>query len=124
MTFQKKILLVEDTPSLADEIVDLLAIENYTVTLADNGAHALQSLEYFTPDLIITDLVMPELDGFDLIRTLRADHRFRHIPVLVITAKTGEEVDKEAIRIGAHSVLKKPCKASTLMGAVHNLVKE
>lgn len=122
MTSQKKILLVEDTPSLANEIVDLLAIENYTVTLAENGAHALQSLEYLIPDLIITDLVMPDIDGFELIKKLRADDRFKNIPILVITAKTGAEVDAEAIKLGAHSVLRKPCRASTLMGAVHNLV--
>ena len=73
----KRILLVEDTSHLSEEIADILRLEGFLVTSANNGLRALELLHSSRPDLIITDLLMPGMDGFELIGQVRSMASFR-----------------------------------------------
>ena len=90
-----KILVVEDEATLRDILKYNLESEGYTVMVADNGLAGLKSTESDSPDLIILDVMLPELDGFEVCRRLRQDST---VPILMLTAKE-EEIDKVLGRI-------------------------
>lgn len=118
----KTILLVEDTLALAREMEDLLVMQNYAVVTAQNGAEALAVLKNVKPDLIVTDVLMPQMDGFELLRHIRKEPSLTGIPTLIITAKAGKEVETTAYELGAHAVLKKPCRAEAFLKAIESLM--
>jgi DNA-binding response OmpR family regulator len=118
----KKILLVEDTPIIAEEIADILEMENYRVSIVHNGRDAIEYLKTSTPDLIITDLLMPEVDGFTLIKGIRENPSLKKVPIIVLSAKTDEEAMKRVAKLGASSFIKKPCKPSILMESISTVL--
>jgi CheY-like chemotaxis protein len=80
------ILVVDDEEDVRETLAELLANEGYVAMMAGNGREALNTMEKFLPDLIITDITMPEMNGGELMRNLAADKRFERIPVMVVTA--------------------------------------
>jgi CheY-like chemotaxis protein len=116
------LLLVEDTAVLAEQIADLLMMEGYEVVIAGNGVEALDRLSSFTPGLVITDLQMPEMDGFELIRRMKDDERLNDIPIIVLTAKSVEETDQALSDLGITCLLRKPCPADDLVEKVNAMV--
>jgi DNA-binding response OmpR family regulator len=119
----KKILLVEDTAHLSEEIADILRMEGYQVTLANNGVRALELLPKSKPDLIITDLLMPGIDGFELIQRVRSMSSFKSIPIIILSAKTSNEDKIRGKDVGASAFVQKPCKAHELIASIHSLIK-
>jgi len=100
-----KILLAEDSPEISDLIVLYLSSDRYQIDLAEDGQSALALLKEGDYDLLITDIMMPRMDGYDLIKNLR---QFSHIPVLILSAK-GEDHDKIlGLNIGADDYITKP----------------
>jgi signal transduction histidine kinase/DNA-binding response OmpR family regulator/HAMP domain-containing protein len=83
----KRILLVEDSEPAVIQLTDILAGHGYRVQVARNGSEALEQIEKELPDAMILDLMMPEMDGFEVLRTIRGTERTAHIPVLILTAK-------------------------------------
>lgn len=118
-----KILLVEDTITLASEIADLLAMENHELVIAKDGGEAIEVLDRICPDLIISDLLMPKMDGFELLSRLKGDHTLKNIPVIIMTARTGEKVCTEALALGADRIVIKPCRARHLIENINELLK-
>jgi len=119
----KKILMVEDTAHLSEEISDILRLEGYDVTIADNGHRALELLPESRPDLIITDLLMLKMDGFQLIRRIRSMESFKSIPIIILSAKSSP-VDKiRGKEAGANAFIGKPCKGHELVAAINALLK-
>ncbi len=116
------VLLVEDTKVLAEQIADLLVMEGYEVIIAGNGVDALKTLQSHRPDVVITDLLMPEMDGFELIERMKERPALSEIPVIVLTAKSGEETDERLRQSGIWQVLRKPCAAEDLVTALQSLV--
>jgi CheY-like chemotaxis protein len=80
------ILVVDDEEDVRETLAELLANEGYVAMMAGNGREALHTMEKFLPDLIITDITMPDMNGGELMRNLAADPRFERIPVMVVTA--------------------------------------
>ncbi|WP_422361112.1 response regulator [Reichenbachiella sp.] len=115
------ILVVEDHPEVRAYITDVIEV-NYKVLLAPNGLKALRVLENETIDLIITDLMMPWLDGFELLERLKEDEKFRKIPVLVLSARTSEEDKTKVLSQGVNDFLCKPFKPQELLLRVENLL--
>ncbi|MCU4137338.1 MAG: Chemotaxis protein histidine kinase CheA [Thermodesulfobacteria bacterium] len=100
---KKKILLVEDSAFFRNMIKNYLEGSGYEVELAENGKKALNKLAsdgHF--DLIITDLEMPEMDGFELIKVLRSNPDYQNIPIIVVTALVGEDIRRRALELGAN----------------------
>ena len=116
-----RVLVVEDNAELAAGIRYNLELEGYDVAVAEDGAVALHQVRAFLPDLVILDLMLPRLDGFQVLRTLRDEGV--QVPVLVLTAR-GEETDKvRAFRLDADQFVTKPFGLLELLERVKGLLR-
>ncbi len=112
------ILIVDDEPSFCVVVAEILELFGYTVRQAHNVQEALQHLEVSQPDLVLTDIMMPEDDGLALIRKLRAGSAFARVPIIVVSAIATEEKAEEALAAGANTYISKPFSASDLRTAI------
>jgi DNA-binding response OmpR family regulator len=99
-----------------------LLAPSYDVTAVADGKGALAAAARVHPDLILTDVMMLGFDGFELLRQLRADPELREIPVIVLSARAGEEAKVEGLRMGANDYLVKPFSARDLLARVSSTV--
>ena len=118
----KRILLVEDTSHLSEEIADILRLEGYQVSTATNGLLALEHLPGFSPDLIITDLLMPVMNGFEFIKQVRSMASLKSTPIIILSAKTSEADKVLAKEVGADAFIVKPCKGHELVASINSLI--
>lgn len=116
------ILLVDDNEEILDFISDDLG-EIYTVITATNGFQALEILKQESVQLIITDIMMPELDGFELCKRLKSDIHHSHIPVILLTAKNTLQSKIDGLELGADAYIEKPFSPKHLQVQVANLLK-
>jgi PAS domain S-box-containing protein len=116
---RSRILWAEDNADLREYVRRMLA-EHYEVIAFSDGARALASLQIERPDLILTDIMMPELDGLELLRAVRADPRTQHIPVILLSARAGREAAIEGLDAGADDYLVKPFSARELLARVRS----
>jgi signal transduction histidine kinase/DNA-binding response OmpR family regulator/anti-sigma regulatory factor (Ser/Thr protein kinase) len=116
-THHGRILLVDDNVDLRDHVARLLR-PYWEVTTAVDGRAALELAERQPFDLVLTDVMMPRLDGFGLIEALRADERTRDVPIVVLSARAGEEASSEGLGAGADDYLVKPFSARDLTARV------
>ena len=119
-----RILVVEDTADLLANIIDVLEMEGYSVTSASNGKEALRQLSKVHPNLIITDLLMPVMNGFDLISEIRKNAKMDNIVILVYSAMPAQESEKKVLALGANAYLKKPSTLEALVETVNKLIKK
>lgn len=118
-----KILVAEDNPDLTAYLHHLLSPE-YDVAMARNGLEALDALaEGAEVDLIVSDIMMPEMDGFQLLERLKNNDRYRHIPMLMLTARSDIRDKLRALHIGVDDYLTKPFEEEELLARVRNLVQ-
>ncbi|HUZ13114.1 MAG TPA: response regulator [Caulobacteraceae bacterium] len=103
-----RILYVDDDPILREFAVVNLSSETATVETAPDGATALAAIEAAAPDVLLLDLEMPTLDGFDVLRRLRANPARRHLPIIVVTGREDVEAVDQAFQAGATSFVVKP----------------
>jgi signal transduction histidine kinase len=111
------ILLADDNADMRDYVKRLLA-DRYTVEAVNNGLAALTAIQHHTPDLVLSDVMMPDMDGFEFLQTLRADPQTREIPVILLSARAGEESRVEGLEAGADDYLIKPFSARELLARV------
>lgn len=116
-----RILLVEDNLDMADYVSGVLS-ELGEVHRAENGLEALEMLKSFSPDIIITDLMMPKMGGQELVENFAAHKTWKNIPVIVLTAKTMEEDKLNLLRIGVVDYITKPFKPEQLLLKTKNLL--
>ncbi len=119
---KSKILLADDNADMREYVRRLLSQE-YEVIAVNDGAAALRAAREHTPDLVLTDVMMPGLDGFGLLRELRADERLKAIPVIMLSARAGEESRIEGLAEGADDYLVKPFSARELLARVESHLK-
>lgn len=117
----KKILVVDDTVDTRDLIHLYLTGEGYTVLIAADGGEGLYRAKAERPDMVITDINMPNMDGHTLIRELRAEGGFAEMPIVALTAY-GREAAEEAKRCGANAVFAKPMNFEDLVAEVARLL--
>lgn len=111
------VLLADDNGDMRDYVARLLG-RSYDVTSAADGEAALKSAREHPPDLILSDVMMPGLDGFGLLQTVRAEESLKHIPVILLSARAGEESRIEGLDSGADDYLVKPFSARELLARV------
>jgi DNA-binding response OmpR family regulator len=119
----KRILIVEDTKSLAEAIADFLRMEGFQVSVAMSGETAIDFMVNNSPDLIITDLRMPGMNGIEFIEFVRSDSRHTHIPIILLTAQTGTENRLAGEKAGASAFLEKPFDENDLLASIQFLTK-
>ena len=115
----KKILLVDDSKTELHYLSDLLGKRGYTVRTAENGEEAMRRLTEETPDLILMDVVMPGLNGFQLTRAITRDPRYANVPVIMCTSKNQETDKVWGMRQGARDYIVKPVNADELIAKIH-----
>lgn len=111
-------LVVDDSRAIREAMTSILGREGWIVDVAEDGARALQLTRQLRYDLIVTDLEMPELDGFDLIARLRKDDRFRTTPVVIITSRANPEHRRRAKELGVRALVAKPITRRKLLEAL------
>jgi signal transduction histidine kinase len=112
-----RVLVADDNADMREYIGRLLG-DRWTVEAVRDGAAALASAQAHRPDVVVADVMMPELDGFELLQRLRADERTRSVPVILVSARAGEEARVEGLQAGADDYLVKPFAARELVARV------
>lgn len=118
----KRILVVDDEAKLLKAVALTLRGENYDVTTASGGAEAIVSLSRTVPDLIVSDIRMPGMDGFQLAKTLRQNPRTETIPIVFLTAKDERKDRLQSLRSGVDAYLTKPFDPEELLVVVANIL--
>ena len=119
---RKGILIVEDNRDLAGNIARVLS-KSYRVCIAGNGQEALDRIKEAVPDLVVTDVMMPEMDGYELTKRIRDTEETKHLPIVMLTAKVTIDAKIEGIQYGADHYLTKPFNPSELTVVVDSLLK-
>ena len=120
----RKILVVDDEVDLVETIRFPLEAEGYTVLVSYNGEDALNQARKEIPDLILLDLMLPKLDGYKICRLLKFDTRYKHIPILMLTAKTQEKDKILGMETGADEYITKPFDIDELLKKVRSYLTE
>ncbi len=118
------VMVVDDSLTVRKITSRLLTREGYTVILAKDGVDALEQLIDARPDVILSDIEMPRMDGFDFVRNLRGDDKLRKIPVIMITSRTADKHRNYALEIGANHYLGKPYDEDELLGYIATYCKK
>lgn len=121
-TFGSRVLLADDNADMRTYVRELLS-SLYQVEAVADGAQALDAARRSRPDLILCDVMMPKLDGFELLKTLRSDRTLRDIPVIMVSARAGEEARIEGLGAGADDYIVKPFHARELLARVGALLE-
>ncbi len=119
---KKKILLVDDEVDIVTVIRMRLESSGYEVVVATDGKEALNTARSIMPDLIILDLMLPGMDGFHVARMLKYDIHYKDIPIIMLTAKAGEEFRKTGEQVGADAYMNKPFEAEKLLAKIRELL--
>ena len=117
-----RLLIVEDNAELLMLMRQLLK-SSYRVYAAKNGREALDIIHQKELDLIISDVMMPEMDGYELTKAVKSDPNYSHLPIILLTAKTQEEDEQEALLLGADEYLTKPFRLKDLKLRIDNIIE-
>jgi DNA-binding NarL/FixJ family response regulator len=124
VTSQKKLLLIDDDPNLILLVKDYLEFRGYEVMTAGHGLEALDILKQDIPDLIICDVMMPEMDGYTFVQHLREDPKISWIPVLFLSAKGQSQDRVKGLNTGADVYMVKPFEPDELVAQVESSLKQ
>jgi PAS domain S-box-containing protein len=118
-----KVLLADDNSDMRSYVSRILRERGYDVTTVADGAAAIEAARASRPDLVLTDVMMPDVDGFRLLATLRSDQRTADLPVILLSARAGEEARIEGLAAGADDYIVKPFSASELLARVASAIR-
>ncbi|MCM2356519.1 MAG: response regulator [Geobacteraceae bacterium] len=119
---KNKILIVEDEESLLKLESILLSSKGYNVTGVMDGRAALEEVRLNRPDLVILDIMLPEMDGFEVCRQIKENPDTRHIPVVMLTAKKNSQDFARGQQVGSDAYITKPFKSSKVLDTIQELL--
>ena len=119
---KNSILLVDDDPNLREMLRQMLEMGGFEVTEAEDGLDALDKLAKITPDIMVLDVMMPNLDGVSLCRQLRSEAEFVSLPIIMLSGKTQQRAVQEGLAAGANLYLCKPITVTDLIQAARELL--
>jgi CheY-like chemotaxis protein len=119
------VMVVDDSPSVRRVVSNLLKNAGWQPVAAKDGLEALEILHRSgsLPDLVMLDIEMPRMDGYELLSTLRAQEAYKHLPVLMVTSRAGEKHRRKALDLGASGFLVKPYQDEALLNQIRQLVR-
>ena len=120
---KKKILIIEDDKIVRENTAEILQLANYDVISAQNGKVGVEKASYFKPDLIICDILMPELDGYGVLQIIMRNKMLQKTPVVFMSAKTKHDDIRRGMDLGASDYITKPFEESELLSAVASRLK-
>jgi len=120
----KKVLIAEDEPSIVTSLEFLMQHGGYEVRIARDGDEALRLAEQFVPDLILLDVMMPRTSGYEVCRRLRERQVFRHMKIVILSARGREAEVSKGLASGADAYITKPFSSRDLMALVGALLEE
>jgi len=118
------VLVVDDSLTVRKITTRLMTREGYRVDTAKDGVDALEKMQDILPDVVLLDVEMPRMDGFELARVMRNDAKLKHIPIIMITSRTADKHRNHAIEIGVNVYLGKPFQEAVLLGHIADLMGE
>jgi len=118
----RKIVLAEDEPQIARLIEFKLKKEGYDVTWKENGDEALRAIKADKPDLILLDIMMPVMGGYEVLRRLKEDENLKSVPVIMLTARAQEKDVVKGIDMGAEDYITKPFQPAELLARVKRIL--
>lgn len=119
----KKILLVDDEVDILEFLKYNLEQEKFEVLVSSNGKDALKNIEQ-NPDLIVLDIMMPEMDGFELYQKIKNEKKYQHIPIIFLTAKSGETDEIKGLDLGASDYIQKPVSPKKLIARIKSNLRK
>lgn len=122
-TKQSEILLVDDSPEHIETAVTVLRENNFKIRIATKGSTALKLITQFPPDLILLDVYMPEMDGFEVCKTIKSKQEFSSIPIIFLTSSNDEQSIQTGFALGAQDYVIKPFNTSELLARVNTHIK-
>jgi CRP-like cAMP-binding protein len=120
----KKILLIEDNDEIRENTAEILELSNYEVFTAENGKSGVESAVENKPDLIVSDIMMPVLDGYGVLMTLQRNPETQNIPFIFLTAKAERSDFRKGMELGADDYITKPFEGSELLNAIERRLKK
>lgn len=124
MTDKKRILIVDDEDDLRNMLKFRLEAMDYEVSEAIDGQEGLDKARSDRPDLIILDLMLPKIDGFKVCRMLKFDEKYKHIPIIMFTARAQEKDKQIGKEMGAEAYVTKPFDPDILLDKIRDLLKQ
>jgi len=118
----KRILIVDDEPNIVAALEFLLQKNGYAVKVAANGEDALAQLDAFKPDLVLLDVMMPKVSGYEVCQRMRAQPQWRHIKVVMLSAKGREVEVSKGMSLGADLYVTKPFSSTELVATIGELL--
>lgn len=119
---KKKILIVEDESVQSLTVKDRLEFEGYEVIIAVDGQEGLTKAKEEKPDLIMLDLMLPKMDGYKVCRMLKFDTKYKHISIIMFTARAQESDEKMGMEVGADAYITKPFEPAVLIAKIKELL--
>ncbi|MGB5818970.1 MAG: response regulator [Saonia sp.] len=116
----KKVLLIEDDTALRENTAELLELSNYQVITAPNGKIGIEKAKELQPDIVVCDIMMPEIDGYTVLQELSMDETVKHVPFIFLSAKTEHKEIRKGMDLGADDYLTKPFEEEDLMSAIES----
>ena len=122
MAEKHRILLVDDEPSIVKMVGKRQEVEGFDVVVAMDGQEGLTKAQTEHPDLIVLDLMLPKMNGYEVCTMLKQDARYQKIPVVLFTAKAQEKDEKLGMECGANAYVRKPFRAQELLDTIRSLL--
>ena len=120
----KRVMIVDDSVTVRKVTTRLMERQGWEVTTAKDGLDAVEQLQDIYPDIVLLDIEMPKMDGFEVLRTVRRDERLKDLPIIMITSRTGEKHKQQAFDLGVNSYLGKPFQEAGLMSTIEEVLSQ
>ena len=120
----RTIMIVDDSVTVRKVTSRLMERQGWEVTTAKDGVDAINQLQEIYPDVVLLDIEMPRMDGFEVLRIVRRDERLKKLPIIMITSRTGEKHKQEALDLGVNRYLGKPFQEANLLRTIEEVIEE
>ena len=117
-------MIVDDSVTVRKVTSRLMERQGWEVVTAKDGIEAMSQLQETYPDVVLLDIEMPRMDGFEVLRSIRRDDRLKDLPVIMITSRTGEKHQQQALELGVNRYLGKPFQEANLLSTIEEVLSE
>jgi chemosensory pili system protein ChpA (sensor histidine kinase/response regulator) len=118
----RKVMIVDDSVTVRKVTTRLMERQGWEVTTAKDGLDAMNQLQDIYPDIVLLDIEMPKMDGFEVLKSVRRDPRLEKLPIIMITSRTGEKHKQQALELGVNEYLGKPFQEASLLSTIEEVL--